>query len=1513
MKIPLKKFDNSALLPKYAALDNIHWTKLTPEQTKLLADANNDASVKAFPSAWTQGARGATPANLFASLTKNKAVLLKHAPDLALRYASLSVTEQGKVVQALDLLDKTREFDDLILGINGVDAAPALYQIDTWSKHLIAYLLKAMADNQALYQMPNTAAYKELWTQDDFVEAVVEHLETQELANLLQKSAKSIFVAMYQIMLRLHSKSNAIVSQWTEFVRVLPEFAKNTGITKEIFGQIQAGLNANSEEEQELAQELYDQFGYGTAEQDEDEQDEQANQEVPDVDSQDGSYFNYYAQHKSDIYKVLHTKGYIKRKDEYFGFIQKTSLSERLEKDDDNNWSRVSLTSSLAKDQDTSVVTLASMPVVGSITVKALFAALKEKSPYVTEVSSQKKVTRIALVLPLPYTKDEETDFGRVGGNLQRLHLLVQTKDTDFLLVWQDSIKAAMSEQDLFDVLWVLGSLIHKGNKTRNLQDVIDYFAEINAAAFRPSMMSFVSDDESSKPVTPITPPPRQKQEGQTRSKPQNQDIEEVTETQDEDGNTQTYVVYDNSAAEQWAVDYVTRNIEVDDDFMVEVKPEFDAFMSAIKAAIDDVPSAIQMVQDGYNNTDNEAARQWYVSQFKSILSVDNDNNPYAYLLMPTPSEAVGRIHDAVVALYESTGMLSCIGRKSFYKSLMANEDGLFDPSLTMWNTLFPPLEDAPSYSTDLFGEVVQLSKDWTVTYIDNSGKEVELPNGVVLAQSAQAIYTWFYSQDLTHEEIMAHILQIVSGASFPEYQNAIAVAEQYYPSQTANEDDLASGFNQNEAEYDTSAFESALSALQSPTLSITVKRLKQWVINNTLCLTNDIRSDAILIATIVKSKATRLPQLIQVLNDLIDNTNQFSTEQIANFLELFSYFSDQVNEPVSEPQAQEAEKPVETQCEQPLQQSAEVMEPVLTRGDQKLSQPTQTVTLTVTTPKTQPHGVTEQSDTQDVGQVSAQQPAQQDCDESLNLFAKEDGPINSFPSELNTDFLERTSAENDQLILALDFGTAFSKAVVWDQQKGDNGYIDLALGKQTQSFGQTQTDSLFPVASAIFIDDEGRIWFGPDVEESRQHLTDAMREEGRSCFKLKVRFNEEHDFPDPFKVKVDDHNPTAYPITEWHLIVLYLSYLVDLSVSALKEQHNLDTRYLAINYVHPCWNFQQQKKWKPFYNLLLTQAQVLADTLHGRWAEGFTVDQVFPLLEKIKEEVKTPPQWLIKKDFDEPVAASADILTFLDQQPSTAQLEKDRRHLLLVVDAGAGTTDFGLFIIKESPFEDDYSSGYYDLRRSITTVPNSLVALPQAGNRLDDLFKEFLWEQIGTKSSANASERAEMERLKRDLKEKFCLQGKLHNESVLGKRISLDTSMLQQFEPIKKFENDFFMAMKKSFQSLLELDQHSSEWRSGNSFINSGIGLDCAIVHVILTGGSSRFPTIKEFFNKKIHAGTLGIESLFRGRKRDIEFILCEKSSDKFNDKSLIENYQQLATVFGAGHVDMHLGRINL
>ena len=92
---------------------------------------------------------------------------------------------------------------------------------------------------------------------------------------------------------------------------------------------------------------------------------------------------------------------------------------------------------------------------------------------------------------------------------------------------------------------------------------------------------------------------------------------------------------------------------------------------------------------------------------------------------------------------------------------------------------------------------------------------------------------------------------------------------------------------------------------------------------------------------------------------------------------------------------------------------------------------------------------------------------------QEIRLTTPDNDKNTSFPLSLKS--LEIEQAQNEPVLLALDFGTAMSKAFA------TNGFhenlLDLALGNRAG-----HTDVVYPVASSIFISDQGAVFFGPDA-----------------------------------------------------------------------------------------------------------------------------------------------------------------------------------------------------------------------------------------------------------------------------------------------------------------------------------------------------------------------------------------------------------------------------------------------
>lgn len=299
----------------------------------------------------------------------------------------------------------------------------------------------------------------------------------------------------------------------------------------------------------------------------------------------------------------------------------------------------------------------------------------------------------------------------------------------------------------------------------------------------------------------------------------------------------------------------------------------------------------------------------------------------------------------------------------------------------------------------------------------------------------------------------------------------------------------------------------------------------------------------------------------------------------------------------------------------------------------------------------------------------------------------------------LNVRSLELVSPANPEITLCLDFGTAMSKAFA---MKGYKRPIELALGKRAGAAG-------YAVDSSLFIADDGMLFFGPQAVSRGIDAAESGREPFDSP-KARLSMGKQGDLD---RINLNEKlNPTGLPISEGEMITLFLAYLTDLATSELEALGH--SRYSLRRFARPCWPEERNKWAEPLLRKMLAQAQILADTFHDRWTEGIPLAEAKAALSKVKE-LGAAPEYLLDQGIPEPVAAAASLMVNED--------EEGQRELFLVVDVGAGTTDFGLFLLQNNPI-----TGVCQVR----IVPGSIEYLPQAGNRVDELLKFYVLASDG-------------------------------------------------------------------------------------------------------------------------------------------------------------------------------------
>lgn len=399
----------------------------------------------------------------------------------------------------------------------------------------------------------------------------------------------------------------------------------------------------------------------------------------------------------------------------------------------------------------------------------------------------------------------------------------------------------------------------------------------------------------------------------------------------------------------------------------------------------------------------------------------------------------------------------------------------------------------------------------------------------------------------------------------------------------------------------------------------------------------------------------------------------------------------------------------------------------------------------------------------------------------------------------LNLAAFDRTRAADPQITMCLDFGTAMSKAFA---MQGENTPVELALGKRAGASG-------YPVESSLFITDDGILHFGPQAIE----FGTAAAALGRSRFdspKARLSMGQQVDIHRAIIGK--EINPISdIPMTEGELITLYLGYLTDLATSELEAQGF--TRYCARRFARPCWSEERNKWAEPLLRRMLAQAQVLADTFHDQWQVGIPLFKAKVAMDKVRQ-LDTLPDYLLGNGIPEPVAAAASLMLS----------EEAQRELFLVVDVGAGTTDFGLFLLQHNPAKDVCL---------VRIVPNTIKVLEQAGNRVDDLLKFYVLENEGIDKASPEGEHnlRFLQSTIRLQKETLFRDGNVHVPLANG---SIATIQIDKF-----LTNTRLMA----FSDLLQRQVLDVLNATGDGFLDL---MKESHLNVVLTGGGANLPMIQ-------------------------------------------------------------------
>jgi len=417
----------------------------------------------------------------------------------------------------------------------------------------------------------------------------------------------------------------------------------------------------------------------------------------------------------------------------------------------------------------------------------------------------------------------------------------------------------------------------------------------------------------------------------------------------------------------------------------------------------------------------------------------------------------------------------------------------------------------------------------------------------------------------------------------------------------------------------------------------------------------------------------------------------------------------------------------------------------------------------------------------------------------------------------LNVKSTKLDKPEDSDITLCMDFGTAMSKAFAI--RSSTERPLELALGRRANVDG-----SVFAVPSSLFITSGGRLHFGQGaINQSLQDDTP-----GRKRFDSPKQELSQGTIADLGEsVVTHEINPTRVPLTKKDLITMYLAFLTDLASSELEERGL--SRYVVRRFARPCWDERRTIWAEQLLREMLAAAQILADTFHQRWSEGINVHEIRDALDQLPRYQR--PSYLISDGIAEPIAASA----------SRVLNGQAQRHAYMIIDVGAGTTDFGLFVVQENPKNESAWA---------TQIGNGIEGIRQAGDNIDLILRHEIMKRHGILSSGEGPMRKriidDLELRIRRYKETLFRLEKLEYTLSDDSRglISLDEFL--GLEEIKRFVT----SLEDAFQRVL--DRVSLSWIKG---VIAPKGLT-----VILTGGGARLPMIQNLAENIISTRGLGI-----------------------------------------------------
>ena len=406
--------------------------------------------------------------------------------------------------------------------------------------------------------------------------------------------------------------------------------------------------------------------------------------------------------------------------------------------------------------------------------------------------------------------------------------------------------------------------------------------------------------------------------------------------------------------------------------------------------------------------------------------------------------------------------------------------------------------------------------------------------------------------------------------------------------------------------------------------------------------------------------------------------------------------------------------------------------------------------------------------------------------DEALDL--ERNGRGIDFPAPLPTE------PYTGQLHLCLDFGTAMSKACAWDRES------DTPMPLRIGHAAGEPASSPYAINSAIFISPDGLAFVG-QTAVNRAAAADPEHHQALQSIKDILTVGPMSDLGELVSSRF---NPSAHPVCRREVVALYLAFLTDSALLALRDDHREASRNIPRSYTKPVFDPHRDAWATKILTECAAAGQALADRFSGQWALGIPLDA----LRMVIADANAPEERLVAESriLPEPVAAFA-------SRVRNVVPEQHARDLMMVIDVGAGTTDFAMFARVDHKGEMDL----YRIRDSVTTIRI-------AGNAIDDTLMDYLLLQAGVTEghSRRGAITADLQRDIRLIKEELFSNGSVTRQLINDMKTEARLEDFEECEAMVQLRD----RMQQQFFEVLSAI-HTS-W------------LSFPTLHVFLTGGGA-------------------------------------------------------------------------